>query len=107
MAKRPSLTKTVSHAAFNQTWFAGIPEPKQDPDVYQRTFDRYLERFERLPVVALRAVARVAATEATRSIEAYSEVAGSLPPNVKTPVELPADPKVLAELVARYKAKSR
>ena len=107
MAKRPSLTKTVARAAFNQAWFTGVPKPKQDPDVYRRTFDRYLKRFERLPVVALRAVAGVAATEATRSIEVYSKVIGSLPPNVKTPVELPADPKVLAELVARYKAKSR
>jgi hypothetical protein len=107
MAKKPSLTKTVASAAFNQAWFAEIPVPDQDPEVYQRTYQRYLGRFERLPVVALKAIARVASAEATRSIEAYSKVAGSLPPNVKVPIELLPDPGALAELVARHKAKSR
>ena len=105
MAKRPSLTKTVAQAAFYNTWFANTPELKQDPETYQRTFDHYLKRFEKMPALALRTVARAASAEANRSIKAYERV-GPLPPSVTAPVELPADAVVLAELIARYKAKS-
>ena len=105
MAKRISLTKTLAEAAFYGAWFANIPEPKQDPETYQLTFERYLRRFSKMPALALRTVARAASAEANRSIKAYERV-GPLPPSVKAPIELPADAMVLAELIARYKAKS-
>lgn len=104
MAKRPSLTKTLAEAAFYQAWFAEIPEPKHDPETYQRTFEQYLKRFSKMPALALRTVARAASADANRSIKAYERV-GPLPPSVKAPIELIADARVLAEIVARYKAK--
>ncbi len=106
MAKRPSLTKTVAEAAFYQAWFAETPGVKQDPKTYQRTFERYLKRFEKLPPLALKTVARAASAEANRSIKAYERLR-PLPENLKVTIELPADPRALAELIARYKAKSR
>ncbi len=105
MAKRPSLTKTVAEAAFYEAWFANIAELKQVPEAYQKTFERYLNRFSKMPDLALKTIARAAAAEANRSIEAYARIR-SLPASVKTPIELPADARVLADLVARYKAKS-
>ena len=105
MAKRPSLTKTVAEAAFYQAWFAEIPGVKQVPEAYQRTFERYLKRFEKMPMLALKTVARAASAEANRSIEAYERLR-PLPASVKAPIELPADVKILADLVARYRAKS-
>ena len=105
MAKRPSLTKTVAEAAFYNTWFADIPESKQDPETYQRAFERYLNRFSKMPPLALRTVARAASAEANRSIEAYEKLR-PLPASIKAPIELSADPRTLAELVARYKARS-
>ena len=105
MAKRPSLTKTLAEAAFYQAWFANTPESKQDPKTYQRTFERYLKRFSKMPALALRTVARAASADANRSIEAYKGLR-PLPANVKAPIELQADARVLAELIARYKAKS-
>jgi len=104
MAKRPSLTKTVADAAFYEAWFANTPEQKHDPETYQRTFEQYLKRFSKMPALALRTVARAASAEANRSIKAYERV-GPLPPSVKAPIELIADARVLAEIVARYKAK--
>ena len=104
MAKRPSLTKTVADAAFYEAWFANTPESKQDPETYNRTYERYLKRFSKMPALALRTVARAASAEANRSIKAYERV-GPLPANVKAPIELIADARVLAEIVARYKAK--
>ena len=104
MAKRPSLTKTVAEAAFYDSWFANIPESKQDPETYQRIYERYLKRFSKMPNLALRTVARAASAEANRSIKAYERV-GPLPENVKAPIELAADAQVLADLIARYKAK--
>jgi hypothetical protein len=98
------LTKTVAEAAFYQAWFANTPEPKQDPETYQRTFERYFTRFSKMPALALRTVARAASAEANRSIEAYERLR-PLPPNVKAPIELSANAKVLADLIARYKAK--
>ena len=106
MAKRPSLTKTVAEAAFYNTWFADIPESKQDPETYQRAFERYLNRFSKMPDLALKTIARAAAVQANRSIEAYDKLR-PLPACVKAPIELPADARVLADLIARYKAKSR
>ena len=106
MAKRPSLTKTVAQAAFYNTWFANTPESKQDPETYQRAFERYMKRFEKMPALALRTVARAASAEANRSIEAYKKLR-PLPASIKAPIELSADPRTLAELVARYKAKLR
>jgi hypothetical protein len=105
MVKRPSLTKTLANAAFYQAWFANTPESSQDRETYQRTFKRYLKRFEKMPALALRTVARAASVEANRSIKAYERV-GPLPLNVTAPVELPADAMVLADLIAKYKAKS-
>ena len=105
MAKRPSLTKTLAEAAFYQAWFANTPESKQDPETYQRTFERYMKRFEKMPALALRTVARAASAEANRSINAYERLR-PLPASVKAPIELPADARVLADLIARYKAKS-
>ena len=106
MAKRPSLTKTLAEAAFYQAWFANTPESKQDPETYQRIFEWYLKRFEKLPPLALKTVARAASAEANRSINAYEKLR-PLPENLKVTIELPADPRTLAELVARYKAKLR
>jgi hypothetical protein len=106
MAKRPSLTKTVAEAAFLNAWFAETPKPKQDPEAYQRIFERYLNRFSEMPDLALKTIARAAAAEANRSIEAYEKLR-LLPACVKAPIELPADARVLADLIARYKAKSR
>jgi hypothetical protein len=97
--------KTLAEAAFYGAWLANISESKQDPETYQRTFDRYLKRFKKMPPFALRTVARAASAEANKSIKAYERI-GSLPPNVTAPVELPVDAKVLAELIAKYKAKS-
>ncbi len=105
MTKRPSLTKTVAEAAFYQAWFANTPESKQDPETYQRTFERYLKRFSKMPALALRTVARAASAEANRSIKAYERLR-PLPENIKAPIELSADARALAKLVARYKAKS-
>ena len=105
MAKRPSLTKTVAEASFYQAWFADTPESKQDPETYQRTFERYLKRFEKLPPLALKTIARAAASEANRSINAYEKLR-PLPANIKAPIELTADVRALAKLIARYKAKS-
>jgi len=106
MAKRPSLTKTVAEAAFYQAWFASTPESKQDPETFNRTFERYLKRLSKLPPLALKTVARAASAEANRSIKAYERLR-PLPASIKAPIELPADPRTLAELVARYKARSR
>ena len=110
MAKRPTLTKTLAEAAFYQAWFAvadiPIPESKQDPETYQRAFERYLNRFSKMPDLALKTVVRAAAAEADRWIKVYAKIR-PLPPSVKAPVELPADARSLAEIVARYKAKSR
>jgi hypothetical protein len=105
MAKRPSLTKTLAEAAFYGAWLANISESKQDPETYQRTFERYFKRFEKMPNLALRTVARAASAEANKSIKAYKRI-GPLPSNVSLPVELPADAMVLADLIAKYKAKS-
>ena len=74
MAKRPSLTKTVAEAAFYEAWFSDIAESKQDPESYQRTFERYYKRFSKMPDLALRTVARAASAEANRSIKAYEWV---------------------------------
>ena len=106
MAKRPSLTKTVSEAAFYNTWFAETPELKYDPEAYKRIYENYMNRFSKMPDLALKAVAKVAAAEANRSIEAYEKLR-PLPACVKAPIELPADARVLADLIAKYKAKSR
>jgi hypothetical protein len=106
MAKRPSLTKTTAEAAFFNAWFAETPELKYDPEAYQRIFERYLSRFSKMPVLALRSIARVASAEANRSIEAYEKLR-PLPSCVKAPIELPAEARVLADLIAKYKAKSR
>ena len=106
MAKRPSLTKTTAEAAFYQAWFANTPESKQDPETYKRTFERYLKRFEKLPPLALKTIARAATFDANRSINAYEKLR-PLSASVKAPIELPADPRFLAELVATYKAKLR
>ena len=106
MAKRPSLTKTVAEAAFHQAWFANIQELELDPETYQRTFQRYLKRLEKLPQLALKTIAKVASAQANRSINAYERLR-PLPPCVKAPIELPADARALAELVARYNAKKR
>ena len=106
MAKRPSLTQTVSEAAFFNAWFAETPKPKLDQEAYQRIFERYLSRFSKMPDLALKTIARVAAAEANRSIEAYEKLR-PLPASVKAPFELPADARVLEDLIARYKAKSR
>ena len=105
MAKRPSLTKTLAVAAFYGAWLANIPESKQDPVTYQRTFERYLKRFSKMPALALRTVARAASAEANKSIKAYERV-GPLPPSVMAPVDLQADAVVLAGLIAKYKAQS-
>ena len=105
MAKRPSLTKTVSEAAFFNAWFSETPEPKLDQEAYQRIFERYLNRFSKMPDLALKAIAKVAAVQANCSIEAYEKLR-PLPACVKAPIELPADARVLADLIARYKAKS-
>jgi len=106
MAKKPSLTKTTAEAAFFNAWFAETPEPKLEPEAYQRIFERYLSRFSKMPDLALKTIARAAAAEANRSIEAYEKLR-PLPACVKAPIELPADARVLADLIARYKAKSR
>jgi hypothetical protein len=106
MAKRSSLTKILAEAAFYQAWFAGIPVFKQDPETYQRTFQRYLKRFSKLPPLALKTVAKAASGGANRSIEAYRRLR-PLPENVKAPIELPADQRALAQLIAKYRAKSR
>ena len=105
MAKRPSLTKTLAEAAFYQAWFANTPESKHDPETYQRTFERFFKRFSKMPPLALRTVARAASAEANRSIKAYERLR-PLPDNVKAPIELSADARVLAEMIAKYKAKS-
>ena len=105
MAKKLSLTKTLAEAAFYAAWFANTPESKPDPETYHRTIERYFKRFEKMPPLALRTIARAASAEANKSIKAYERV-GPLPPNVTAPVELPADAMVLAELIAKYKAKS-
>ena len=104
MAKRSSLTKILSEAAFYQAWFDKIPEIKPDPETYQRTFQRYLKRFSKLPPLALKTVAKAASGGANRSIEAYERLR-PLPPSVKAPIDLPADPRILAQLIAKYKAK--
>lgn len=106
MAKRPSLTKTVAEAAFFNTWFAETPELKYNQEAYQRIFERYLNRFSKMPDLALRTIARAAAAEANRSIEAYEKLR-PLSACAKAPIELPADARVLADLIARYKAKYR
>ena len=106
MAKKPSLTKELAQAAFYQAWFADIPMSKQDQETYQRTLARYLKRLERLPVLALKTISRVASVEANRSINIYANLR-PLPPNVKTPIELTATPSVMAELIAQYKARPR
>ena len=105
MAKRPSLTRTLADAAFYQAWFANTPESSQDPETYQRNFERYLKRFEKMPALALRTVARAASAEANRSIEAYEKLR-PLPENLRRDIELSADPYAPAELIAKYKAKS-
>lgn len=106
MAKRPSLTKTIAEAAFYQAWYADTPTAnKQDPEAYNRAFERYLKRLEGLPDLALKTVARAAAAEANRSINAYSKIR-PLPPNVIAPIELPADARELAKLVASFKARA-
>ncbi|MBW2572341.1 MAG: hypothetical protein JRE61_08275 [Deltaproteobacteria bacterium] len=56
--------------------------------------------------MALKTIARVAAAEANRSVKAYEKLR-LLPACVKAPIELPADARILADLIARYKAKSR
>jgi hypothetical protein len=106
MAKKPSLTKTLAEAAFYQAWFTDIPELNKDSETYNRTFERYLNRFSKMPDLALKTIARAAAAEANRSIEAYERIR-PLPASVKAPIKLPADGKALADLIARYKAKSR
>ena len=68
MAKRPSLTKTLAEAAFFSAWFAGTPEPKMDPEAYQSAFERYLNRFSKMPDLALKTIARAAAAEASLHI---------------------------------------
>ena len=105
MTKRRSLTKTLAEAAFYQAWFANTPESDYDPEAYQRIFERYLNRFSKLPPLALKTIARASAAEARRSIEAYERLR-PLPKNSKVNIELPADPRVLAEIVAGYKARS-
>ena len=99
------MTKTLAEAAFYQAWFANTPGFEQDPETYQRTFQRYLKRFSKLPPLALKTVAKAASGGANRSIKAYERLR-PLPPSVKAPIELPADPRALAELIAKYKAKS-
>ncbi len=106
MAKKPSLTNELAQAAFYQAWFANIPMLKQNQETYQRTFARYLKRLERLPVLALKTISRAASVEANRSINIYANLR-PLPPNVKTPVELPATPSAMAEIIAQYKARPR
>jgi hypothetical protein len=49
MVKKRSLTKMLAEAAFYQSWFANTPDSKQDPKTYQRTFERYLKRFSKMP----------------------------------------------------------
>jgi len=74
MAKRPSLTETLAEAAFYQAWFANTPESDQDTEVYQRNPERYLNRFSKLPSLALKTIDRASAAEANRSIEAYERL---------------------------------
>ena len=74
MAKRPSLTKTLAEAAFYQAWLVNTPESKQDPEAYQRILERYLNRFSKLPPLALKTIVRASAAEANRSIEAYEKL---------------------------------
>jgi hypothetical protein len=66
MAKRSSLTKILAEAAFYQAWFANIQEIKQDPETYQRTFQRCLKRLEKLPALALKNVANIKALKTGR-----------------------------------------
>lgn len=105
MAKRSSLTKILAEAAFYQVWFDKIPKAKPDPETYQRVHERYLKRFSKMPALALKTVVRAATAEANRSINAYERLR-PLPTNIKAPIELPADSRTLADLVAKYKAKS-
>jgi len=81
-----------------KAWFSETPDLKYDPDAYQRIFERYLNRFLKMPDLALRTIARVAAAEANRSIESYEKLR-PLPACVKAPIELPADARVLADLM--------
>jgi len=74
MAKKTSLTKELAQAAFYNAWFADIPMRKQDQETYQRSFSRYLKRLERLPVLALKTIAKAASAEVNRSIEAYAKL---------------------------------
>ncbi len=104
MAKKLSLTKELAQAAFYNAWFVGIPIRKKDQETYQRTLARYLKRLERLPVLALKTIARAAAAEVNRSINIYANLR-PLPPNVKTPIELTATPSAMAEIIAQYKAR--
>ena len=104
MAKRLSLTKTLAEAAFYRAWFANLAESKQDPETYQPIFERYLKRFEKMPALALRTVAKAASAEANRSIKAYEKLR-PIPEDSKVTIELPADPRALAELIAKDKAK--
>jgi hypothetical protein len=106
MAKRSSLTKILAEAAFYGAWLANIPEPKQNPEAYQKTFERYFKRFGKMPALALRTVARAASVEANKSIKAYEKLR-PIPEDSKVTIELPADPRALAELIAKYKAKLR
>jgi hypothetical protein len=74
MAKRPSLTKIVAEAAFYYAWSTNTPEVNLDPETYQPIFMRYLKRFEMMPALTLRTVAKAASAEANRSIKAYEKL---------------------------------
>ena len=106
MAKKTGLTKELAQAPFYQAWFANIPMLKQNQETYQRAFAKYRKRLERLPMLALKTVSRVASAEANRSVNAYAKLR-PLPPKLKTPVELPLDPRIMAELIAQYKARQK
>ena len=106
MAKKPSLTKELAQAAFYQAWFADIDMPEQDPETYQKAFEKYRKRLERLPIVALKTIARAASAEVNRSINAYEKLR-PLPLNFKAPVEIPPDPRAMAKVIAQYKARPR
>lgn len=82
MAKKPTLTKELAQAAFYQAWFADIGMPEQDPETYQRAFAKYRKRLERLPMLALKTIARAASAEVNRSINAYEKLR-PLPSNLR------------------------
>jgi hypothetical protein len=60
MATRPSLTKILAEASFYQASLANIPGSKQDFETYQRIYERFFIRFEKMSALALSTVDRAA-----------------------------------------------